>query len=131
MVVAAVGFDLFLIPRWGVIGAAWASALSVFLVNLLCLVEVFFLLRMLPYNRGFFKPIAAGLVAAGVAYLLIQQLSLSPLLSLVLGLPVLWGIYALVIILLGFSAEDRLVLGSVRSRLRRTLEPVTGSAKHG
>jgi O-antigen/teichoic acid export membrane protein len=131
LVVVAIGLDLFLIPRWGVIGAALASSLSVFLVNLLCLVEVCFLLRILPYNRGFFKPIVAGLVAAGVTYLLNQRLSLSPLLSLVLGSPMLWGIFALVIMSLGFSAEDRLVLGSLRSRLRRTLEPVTSSAKHG
>jgi O-antigen/teichoic acid export membrane protein len=131
LVVVAVGFDLFLIPRWGVIGAALASSLSVFLVNLLCLGEVFFLHRILPYNRSFIKPIVAGLVAVGITYLLIQQLSLSPLLSLVVGSPVLWGTFALVIMLLGFSAEDRLVLGSLRSRLQRTLEPVTGLARHG
>ena len=117
LMITAVSLDLLLIPRWGVIGAAIASALPTFLVNLLCLLEVFVLLRILPYNWSIFKPIIAGLVAAGITYLVSQRLTLLPLGQLAVGATILWGVYALVITLLGFSEEDRLVLNGVRARL--------------
>jgi O-antigen/teichoic acid export membrane protein len=118
MIIITILLDLLLIPRWGVIGAALASAASTVIINLVCLIEVFILLKMLPYDRSFFKPIIAGLIASIITYLLSQHLSLGPFFLLVVGGIILWGIYALVLYCLGFSKEDILVGKAVHSRLK-------------
>ncbi len=117
MVVVTIGLDLLLIPRWGVVGAATAAALSTVLVNIVCLLEILLLLRMQPYNRSFLKPLVAGLAAALVTCLLNQRLALPPLPQVAVGGAVLWSVYMATLALLGLSAEDLAVLESLRSRL--------------
>ena len=81
------------------------------------LVEVFVLLRIWPYNPSFLKPIAAALVAAGVAYLANIWLAFLPTIAqIIAGAAGLWGAYALAIVLLKLSDEDRLVLNRLWSR---------------
>ena len=64
LVVVTIAFDLLFIPRWGVMGAAAASAFSTVIVNVACLIEVFFLLKMHPYRRDVWKPIIAVSISA-------------------------------------------------------------------
>jgi O-antigen/teichoic acid export membrane protein len=112
------GLDLLFIPPLGVVGAAIAASLAVTLLHVLHLLEVYYLFRMLPYNLSFLKPITAGLVAAGVTYLIKQPLvDVSLIWQLAVGVPVIWGVYALVVVLLGFSEEDRLVIDRLSTRL--------------
>jgi len=51
-----------LILRMGFIGAAIASALTLALVNLLRLVEIWVLERYNPYTKRYYKPVIAGLI---------------------------------------------------------------------
>ena len=118
MVLVTIGLDLLLIPRCGVIGAAIASALSMVLINVACLAEIWFLLHMQPYNRSFIKPIFAGMAAALVTYLLYDRLALPPFLQLAIGGTVLWSVYTLALIALGLPAEDLIVVNRLRSRLK-------------
>jgi len=59
-----------LIPRYGIRGAAMATAISLALGNLVSLVTVRFLLKMHPYREDFLKPLFSGLAAAGVLLVL-------------------------------------------------------------
>lgn len=119
--VFSLGLSILLIPAWGLIGAAVATLTAVTIVNLLRLLEVYILFRMVPYNRSFAKPVAAGLVALVAAYLTKQWLVLIPtLLQLIANVLVLCGIYVLIIVLLGVSDEDRLILNRLWARLNFT-----------
>jgi O-antigen/teichoic acid export membrane protein len=114
---ANIGLVLLFVPRWGIVGAALAGSLSIILINTMRLVEVFVLLRIWPYNPSFLKPIAAALVAAGVAYLANVWLAFLPTIAqIIAGAAGLWGAYALAIVLLKLSDEDRLVLNRLWSR---------------
>ena len=114
---ANIGLVLLFVPRWGIVGAALAGSLSIILINTMRLVEVFVLLRIWPYNPSFLKPIAAALVAAGVAYLANIWLAFLPTIAQILaGAAGLWGAYALAIVSLRLSDEDRLVLNRLWSR---------------
>ena len=117
MVLVTIGLNLLLIPRFGVIGAATATALSTAVVNLICMVEVWYLLHMLPYNRSFIKPILSSLAAGILTFLFLQFLTPSPLLQLILGGAFLWGIYIISLIVLRFTAEDLSVITQIRDRL--------------
>ena len=115
--VSNIALDLLFIPRWGVVGAALAVTISDILINTLRTVEVFVLLRLWPYDRSFLKPITAALLATGAAYLINQRLALMPLmLQVIVGTLLLWRIYALLIMLLKLSEEDRLVLDRLWAR---------------
>lgn len=121
MVVITLASDLLFIPRWGVLGAAAASALSTVLVNLICLLEVYVLLKMQPYTLDIVKPLAAGAVTAVLIYILNLYLVLPPLLHLFVGAGVLWIAYTLTLTCLGLSENDRLVLSNVRTRIKSLL----------
>jgi O-antigen/teichoic acid export membrane protein len=118
MVVITIASDLLLIPRWGVIGAAAASAFSTVIVNVVCLIEVYVLLKIHPYGRDILKPVFAGSITAGAAYLLNQIMVLPPLLQLLVGSGILWGVYALILTRLGLSDDDTLILTNMRSRIK-------------
>lgn len=116
--VVNIGLDLLLIPRWGIVGAAAAGAVSVILLNVMRLIQVYILLKIQPYNLGFVKPILAALAAALAASLVRQWLAFLPaILQLIIGTALLWGVYAGTIVLLRLDDTDRLVLKRLWARL--------------
>jgi len=118
--VVSLTLDVLLIPRWGIVGAALAVTLTGVLVNILRTIQVYFFLRLWPYNWSFLKPITAALLAGGATYFVNQWLTLRPMaLKVAVGMALLGSIYALVILLLRLSAEDRLVLDRVWARVSR------------
>jgi O-antigen/teichoic acid export membrane protein len=132
----AIGLNVLLIPTLGVSGAAIAVLGSTATVNLLRLAEAAYLLRVVPYDRSFAKPVLAA-AAAGAAGALVA-LTLDPglpVLRLALGGPLVLAVYLLALRLLGLSEEDRAVLDRVGARLtrrsRRSRTRRTRVATHG
>ncbi len=116
MVFITIALNLLLIPRWGVVGAAAATSLSTVLVNVVCLLEVWILLHMQPYNRNFLKPLLAGLLSAALTAIIIGRISIPPLLELVFGVTVLWGSYLLLLLVMKLPREDILIVDRARAR---------------
>ncbi|RMF30158.1 MAG: hypothetical protein D6759_12475 [Chloroflexi bacterium] len=124
MVIVTLGLDLWLIPRWGVTGAATAAAGAIALVNFLRLTEVYALYRIFPYNRDSLKPLAAALVTALIIWPLSRWGGFpSDLVRLGAGAAALSGVYIAATIGLGLSEEDRLVLSRVQRRFVVRLSP--------
>ena len=115
--VTGIGLSLLTIPKWGLVGAAAASALCVILMNLLRLSEIYYFFRIWPYNIRFLKPITAALVAATAILLASPWLErLAYLWQFLAGAALLWTIYIGTIVLLKFDPVDRLVLGRFWAR---------------
>jgi O-antigen/teichoic acid export membrane protein len=110
------GLNLYLIPRYGVTGAAIAWAVSMVFINGLRVVAVAVTMHMLPLHEGLLKGALAGSVAAA-AGLAARSFTSGPL-TLLIGVPLTVVVYALALLLLGVGTEDRLVLASLRARLR-------------
>jgi O-antigen/teichoic acid export membrane protein len=117
--VLVVGTNLLLIPRWGVIGAATATALAQSTVNVLRIGQVWYLERVQPYDRTFVKPLAAGVLAAAVGIGLVGLWPDPHLVVLALEIGTVVGVYVGALGLLGVADEDRMVLGAVWRRGRR------------
>jgi O-antigen/teichoic acid export membrane protein len=75
LVLLTLVLSLYLIPSYGIIGAAIVVAVAEVVVNVVRLVEVFYLLKIHPYRWDFLKPIMAGLMTLGVVYLLQRQIT--------------------------------------------------------
>jgi O-antigen/teichoic acid export membrane protein len=115
--VANVLLNLWWIPEYGIVGSAAAWTLSLVLVNLGRIVEVWRLMDMLPFDIGSLKGVAAGAGALLVGVLV--NLWLEFPLDLVVGVPVLGLTYLGLLLLLGVTPEDRLVFDTLVKRFGR------------
>ncbi len=114
--------DLLLIPRWGLVGAATVVLITEFIINLLRLLEVYFLFRLWPYNRSALKPVAAAAAALAGALIVNRWFPADAgLIFLGINVAAVFAIYVGVTLLLGLSAEDRLMLSRFYQRARRIL----------
>jgi O-antigen/teichoic acid export membrane protein len=111
-----VGLNLFLIPRYGVTGAATAWGISIVFVTVARVGEVWAFSKIQPLSRDLVKGLVAGLAAA-IAAFGIRQVS-GGLVSLIIGIVAVGIVYTAGIALLGIDKDDRLVLDSLRQRLR-------------
>jgi len=117
-VAITVGLNALLIPRWGLVGAAIAALAAAIIINVLRLLEVFALFRLLPYNWSFLKPVVAAavvlLVARSIDFLFPAQTNL---VFTIINMLILIVAYGGIILLLGLSEEDLMVLTRVRRRV--------------
>jgi O-antigen/teichoic acid export membrane protein len=104
--------NLVLIPRYGIVGSAYAWAVSLTLVNLVRLVQVRIVLGMFPFDLGETKAFVAGAVAL-LAGLGVGQAT-DGVVTLVIGGAVSAITYVAVLVALGIGADDRLALDSLR-----------------
>lgn len=113
-----VALNLFLIPRHGIVGAAWATTISTGLGSVVICLEVNLLLRIFPYRLDFLKPLVAGLVPAAVVLFLGSHGLPGRGLVATIALAALFALaYLGLLLLLGLDQEDRIVLGKLRDKL--------------
>ena len=115
----ALVLNLLLIPEHGLIGAAWALFASLSTVNLLRLLEVRLLIGLSPYDRSWWKPVAAGVVAGGAALLLLALTASAGFLGAILSLVALGAVYVVTLVALGLDEQDHAILRRVGGKLRR------------
>ncbi len=114
-----VGLNLLLIPRYGLLGAAIATAVSVSIIDTVGLIEVRLLIKIHPYRRAFLKvAVAAAAALAGNLFLRWNTPELS-IVGIVGVLAATYAVFVGVIALLGVEREDRLIAGRALARLRR------------
>lgn len=101
-----------LIPSFGLIGAALGASAAIVTENALTLIFVNRRLGFWPYSVSFWKPLAAGLIGAGLAYA--AKLAL-PSLGLILTVGMIGAVFGLaflaLLLLFGLSATDREFIG--------------------
>ena len=122
-VVTLIILNVILIPRLGLIGAALALVIGEGLINFLRLIEVFFIYKIIPYNRSFYKPLLATIGAVGAFFILFQIHNHGEnflFASLNIGIMVLT--YFAIIFLLGFSKDEIELYGNFMPYLKRKLK---------
>jgi O-antigen/teichoic acid export membrane protein len=106
-----------LIIRYGVVGAAVATMLSITLLNLTYLIEVYCFYKIFPYHPRFLKPFFAGALAGLISLLLFNFVSESRtiyIFSLTIFIFILC--YVIVLYVSGFDEEDRMISQTVLRR---------------
>jgi len=113
-----------LVPRWGVLGAAVAAAITNVGTNAWNLVEVRKALKLSPYNRSYLKL----LPSVGSALLITLPLSLlmtkapfflrADWVVIVISLVMAYGAFSAVTFAMGLDADDRLIANAVWARAR-------------
>lgn len=111
--------NLFLIPRMGSIGAAIATALSIFAINTTKFIEVYLLYNIQPYSPKFLKGILA-VFCGSVACYFVRWAALEKGIENILIIVLAGLSFAVVtfvsIWILGFDEEDKVLFEIMRSR---------------
>jgi hypothetical protein len=115
-----------LIPRFGVTGAAVASLIGISVTNLMCLVEIWWFERLLPFDLGFWKPTIAalGALATGAALEHFAPPGANPAGAAAEALFV-GAVFLGLLLLTGLPESDRLVLTRTLAKLERLVHRVT------
>jgi O-antigen/teichoic acid export membrane protein len=119
--------NLVLVPRWGIAGAATATAVS---ISALFVWGTFLAKQRLgvwPYDRRYLKCLPATALAAGGLLLLRRVQFDSSLISLAVTCVVAMVVFGTALIVGGLDKEDRDFIKLIRMRLKIS-GPVPGSA---
>ncbi len=112
--------NLYLIPRYGPMGAALGTTAAIGMLTLLRLVELWVLHRMHPFTWKYTKPLLAGVVALAVCFLTNRVIfDWHTVAVLLVGAAVFVSVYAASLYLLHLDETDREVLAAVRRKLER------------
>ena len=117
----ALALDFILIRLFGVTGAAVAGMLSLVLVNLVNLGEVWYLLRIHPYDRYTLRPFVAAAPALLGGWLWSLWMPVSGLVALAVASVVVAAIYVAALMLMGWNEDDRMMMAALEKRFRRLL----------
>lgn len=112
------GLNLFLIPRYTILGAAIATAVSYALLNILCSLELYSETGIHPINSSTVKLIIGSVLALLLVYNLTPQVGSGEYLwSLVVVLLFLFLYLFLVIYLVGFTKEEIDIIERIETRM--------------
>ena len=115
LIVVNVSLNLWLIPAYGILGAAIATTVGLVLLNIARFLEVYRLYKMTPYELSMLKPISAAIIAAFVT-LIFQHFAPIPFYFQMCLTVVVYGFGVL-----GFGLEtgDKLLLSNLMERVAR------------
>src|SRR5207245_7871011 len=77
-IILNVGLCFILVPRFDILGAALAAALTDTFINGLSTIQVYWIMRLHPYRWDVCKPLVAGGAASLVGLLLLHFVRLQP-----------------------------------------------------
>lgn len=113
-----IGLCLFLIPGYGVLGAAIAKTVSIAFLRVIRLIQVHLIFKFHPFQVRILKPVSAGVIALLLLVLLQGFIPwINSVLFLFMGSIVFILAYGINLFLLGFDAEDVVLFNKIRSRL--------------
>jgi O-antigen/teichoic acid export membrane protein len=110
-----IGFGLFAVPRWGLVGMAVVDASVTAVINSVRVFQVKQLIGVQPFGRSFLKPVGATLIGAG-ALLLWKLVPGESFWLDVAGVGVAAVVYAVALKMMGLDAEERYVWERIRRR---------------
>lgn len=110
--------NILLIPRWGLLGAAVATAISIAGVNIIRGVQVYIILKVQAYTWSYFKPLGAGIITA-ITGLLVRHWFSS--VHFFISLIVMGGIvilsYSILLWGMGLEESDKMILKKLKKKL--------------
>jgi O-antigen/teichoic acid export membrane protein len=118
-----VGLNFVLVPRYGLVGAASAAALSATVLNVSAAIAMIRRAAVSPFDLRYAKSLGAALFTCVVLYILRHLEIRTPAVKLFIVGGVGIATFIGCLIAFGLDAEDRDVLNMIRARLLR-LQPV-------
>ena len=100
----------FLIPAYGIMGAAISYVATIILINLLRVIELYLYENIQPFNKSYLKPIIAGFIVYMSMYLLVRQFEMGMFIELIVGSAVFVLLFFGLVWLFKLDMEDKYIL---------------------
>lgn len=97
-------FNYLLIPKYGIVGAAMGTMLSLLILKIVSWVCVYNYISVNPYNKGFFKSLFAVLLASIILYISSRYISMS-LIFVIISSVIFSAVYFFLLLL--FKVPDQ------------------------
>ncbi len=108
VVVINVILNILWIPKYGIIGAAWATLVSLSTLGIIRSVEVWFLIKLQPISWKLLKPVMSGCITYGLLFLMKPYLMpYHTLITLLISTVVTFLIFFGILWLLKLDSDDR------------------------
>ncbi len=120
IVILNIILNVVLIPRYGINGAAIATAMSIAIVNVLKLIETYLIFKIHPYNPKYLKGLIAILLAAAsgkVVHYFLGSLDLSYILIILFGSIFIALVTFFLLYLFKFDEEDKIIINRIVQKL--------------
>lgn len=118
-----IGLGFWFVPRFGVLGTAIATTLTIVFLDIIAHIEVYWLLKIITLRWDMLKPVVAGLVACIVGLLLVRIIHVDYGYRAIIGtlglITPFMLVYVLVLALLRFSKEDMMVIDAIRVKFAK------------
>ncbi len=116
-----ISLNWFLIPIYGITGAALATGISTVALNIVMLLEVYLIFGIHPHSKKFIKPSVIGIIAYGVLLFIINMLGdIDIRAKLLIVTPLFLAVFVSMIYAWGIDDEDRYVLSVFKGRFRKS-----------
>jgi len=111
--------NLILTPKYGIVGAALSASISLILLNLVRLLEVYWILKIHPYKKEFLKPLGAGVLSLLFVYfgMSLVHIKANSLLIPFINVLIFVIVYVLLLYLFGFEEEDMMIINKIKGKL--------------
>ena len=110
--------NAFLIPIYGVSGAAIATSVSVALTSILQLFFIYYLTKLYPFKLSYVKPILASIVSISIIYALVKWAGDISLVKLVILSMLFISIYYILLRTLNvFEKEDEAIIELMKNKV--------------
>jgi len=118
LVVVNIILNLWLIPLFGAIGAALATAMSVTAIFTILLFLVYRMYRIQVYDRYFIYPVIAGIMATIISEMVGKATHFILFGSLnIIEVAIIIIVYCIVLFSLGISKDDKVLLFAIKNKI--------------
>ncbi len=123
MMALAIVLNVTLIPLWGIVGAAVATAVTISLLFIIGLFQVRFLLHLWPYDGRYKKGVLAATLTTLSLLLLRLVWTVPPLLDILLTTGLSCTLFFGMLLLLGLEEEDKTFFRSLSAKINQRKRP--------
>jgi O-antigen/teichoic acid export membrane protein len=109
--------NLYFIPKFGALGAGIATAISITLINILKIMEVYQCFRFHPYNLNYIKVIGSSLISMTIVLILNNYFNIIYYFRLFMSAFIIIIINILILYLLGLEEEDWIIINKIKNKL--------------
>ena len=117
-VTLTVVLNLILIPKYDVLGAGIANAVTLSIINLSRIIQIHRLIHIHPFGWDYLKPLAA-ILSSGAVIFFLKKIIVLNLFTFFLFVSILAVSYFLLIYLLGLKEEEKWILSQITKKIRR------------
>ncbi len=116
--VLTIVLSIFLIPEYGILGAALSFGVVLSIVGLARLIEVYIIMKIHPFRFDYLKPVFAGGISIFILFFgkKLLPISVHPMLEMFFGFSVFVSVYVLILILMGLEEEDKFILTKIKDK---------------